>query len=121
VGTPETARQFNPEYLLDMSGGDTEFIQEILGTFLESVHDLLDGIRTAARDSNVEKAIFAAHTLKGSSRSVGAEPLGHLCEELETAARVGDMATYAQVANQVPILFAQLEREVQEILRSRAA
>src|SRR2546423_10450753 len=121
MGTPESARQYDPKYLQDMSGGDAEFIQEILGTFLETSEDLVRCLQLAAREASPDKGFYVAHTLKGSARSVGADPLGHLCEELERLAKEGDMVGFAAVADRIAPTFVQLKIEMELALRPLAA
>jgi HPt (histidine-containing phosphotransfer) domain-containing protein len=121
MGMPESAKQYDPGYLLEMSGGDADFIEEILSTFLETAPDLLAGIEVAANQGDVTKAIYATHTLKGSARSVGAEPIGFLCEQLEQLAKTGDMGGFADLSKQVPEAFDALRAEMNHFLRARAA
>ena len=114
-------RQFDPNYLEDMSGGDDEFVRDILSTFLETAVDLVDGIQSAATHSNAEKAIYVSHTLKGSSRSVGAMVLGDVCEELERLARAGDMPAFNRAARNVKTVFGDLQGELAQFLQPKAA
>jgi two-component system sensor histidine kinase EvgS len=114
-------RQFDPRYLEDMSAGDNEFVREIICTFVETACDLIDGIVQAAAESNVEKAVYVAHTLKGSSRSVGAAPLGDVCEELERLAKSGDMESFKTVAAAAKEVYALLTSELALFLQPKAA
>ena len=114
-------KQFDPQYLEDMSGGDDEFVRDILSTFLETAVELVNGIQAAAQDSNVERAIYVSHTLKGSARSVGALALGDLCEELERLAKSNDMPSFQRVAPNVTKVFADLNGELSLVLRPEAA
>lgn len=114
-------RQLDLTYLEDMSGGDREFIEEILGTFLETSSDLIESLLAAAKEGFVEKALYASHTLKGSSRSVGADPLGAICQSLEQLARSGDMKGFAELVESVPPVYAQLRAEIQASFLEKAA
>ena len=117
----DSERQIDMAYLLDMSGGDLEFVQEILSTFLETSGDLLAGIDDAARKGDATKAVYAAHTLKGSLRSIGAEPLATLCNDLEQTARVGDMAVFASMSKHVAEGFKLLRAEIDAVDLKEAA
>ena len=114
-------KQYDPKYLEDMSAGDEEFVRDILSTFLETAGDLVAALTKAGETSNAEKAIYAAHTLKGSSRSVGAVPLGDLCEALEKLARAGDMDGFREQARVTPDTFALLRQELGVVLSPKAA
>ena len=109
------------DYLQDMSGGDSEFIKEILSTFLESSVDLVDAIESAAREDDVDKALYATHTLKGSLKSIGAERVAALCQSLEVAARARDMASFHAMASEVPVGFDLLRMEICSLLQDEAA
>lgn len=108
-------------YLQDMSGGDTEFVHEILSTFLETSVNLIDEIELASRDGDSQRAIYAGHTLKGSLRSIGAEPLAALCQDLEIAVRANDVDTYRALAKEIPIGFDKLRTEIEGLFRDKAA
>lgn len=113
--------QIDMTYLQDMSGGDLEFIGEILSTFLETSVDLVDAIQTAARDGDVDKAVYACHTLKGSLKSIGADPLAALCQDLESVSRSGDMHAFNVLARELPAGFALLRGEIDAVFQDRAA
>ena len=117
----ESTKQIDMTYLQDMSGGDTEFIHEILATFLETSADLVEALAAAARDDDTEKAIYAGHTLKGSLRSIGAEPLASLCQDLELAVRAGDWDTFRTLAKQIPTGFERLRAEIEALPNDKAA
>lgn len=104
-----------------MSGGDMEFVCDILSTFMETAIDLVNGLVTAGDESNTEKAIYASHTLKGSARSIGAAPIGDLCEDLEKLARSGDMQAFRVLVKQVPVSFDELTGELTAFIQPLAA
>jgi HPt (histidine-containing phosphotransfer) domain-containing protein len=81
----------------------------------------VDALVEAGETQNTEKAIYAAHTLKGSARSVGAMPLGDLCESLEKLARASDLDGFREQARFAPETFALLGRELAEVLQPKAA
>jgi HPt (histidine-containing phosphotransfer) domain-containing protein len=114
-------KQFDSKYLDDMSGGDTEFVRDILSTFLETAQVLAKTLTDATLDHDFERAIYASHTLKGSARSVGAGPLGDLCEELEKLARNSDAQGYTNLAKHLPECFDELGTELAIALQPRAA
>ena len=104
-----------------MSGGDEEFVRDIISTFLETARNLVDAVVDAGANNDADKGVYAAHTLKGSARSVGAAPLGDLCEELEKLARAKDMAAFADLSTRVPEGFALLKNELEVVLTPKAA
>ncbi|MEO7057291.1 MAG: MHYT domain-containing protein [Caldimonas sp.] len=79
---------------------DVEVLKSLVGDDMATVHEFLAQFLDAARVQAAEivasslaeddvRVGLVAHKLKGSSRSVGAIGLGHLCAELEDASRSG--------------------------------
>ena len=60
---------------------------KILGYFREDGAKSLSQIESAMRDQNTAALVIPAHTLKGESRQLGAEPLAKIAELIETTAR----------------------------------
>jgi HPt (histidine-containing phosphotransfer) domain-containing protein len=86
--------------LLEMTGGDLAFVDELVDTYLEDGRDQIAALEAAAAGSDVTALVRPAHSLKTSSLNVGAMELGGLCQDLEQRARTGgvDDAT-ARVAS----------------------
>jgi HPt (histidine-containing phosphotransfer) domain-containing protein len=59
----------------------------ILGYFREDGAKSLGQIEQAMREQNTAALVIPAHTLKGESRQLGAEPLAKIAELIETTAR----------------------------------
>jgi HPt (histidine-containing phosphotransfer) domain-containing protein len=75
--------------LLEMTGGDQAFVDELIDTYLDEGASLVDRLRTAAATGAGEDLLRAVHSLKSSSVNVGALSLGELCRSLESDARTG--------------------------------
>jgi HPt (histidine-containing phosphotransfer) domain-containing protein len=60
----------------------------ILGYFKEDGVKSIAQIEQAMRDENTPGLVIPAHTLKGESRQLGAEPLAKMAELIEQTARV---------------------------------
>ena len=80
--------------LLEMTGGDQEFVDDLVDTYLAEGETLVERLRSAATggDTSTDELLRAAHSLKSSSLNVGALPLGELCRSLEAEARGGPVA-----------------------------
>ncbi len=70
-------------------GGERQFMQ-ILRSFAVNTGPLLDSLRTVDRDSLAAYAT-AVHGIKGSARNICAPSVGDRAEELEHAAKNGDL------------------------------
>jgi HPt (histidine-containing phosphotransfer) domain-containing protein len=75
--------------LLDSVGGDHAFVADLVETYLADGADQLAAIDEAVRSSQAEPLARAAHTLKSSSRTVGANRLGELSRRIEMLGRSG--------------------------------
>ena len=78
--------------LLQMTGGDQEFVDELVDTYLGEGDRLVENLVVAAAAGRIEDIILPAHSLKSSSLNVGALALGELCRRLEEDARGGSVA-----------------------------
>ena len=72
--------------LLELAGGDAAFVGELIDGYLSESPDLLQTLRAGSGAD----LIRAAHTLKSTSASFGANELAAICSRLERAANDGD-------------------------------
>jgi signal transduction histidine kinase/DNA-binding response OmpR family regulator len=85
----EPSQPLQLEHLDEISGGDSEFERELLGEFLRTAPILVEDASKAIAARDAATAERAAHTLKGSSGSIGAGPLAEASRFLEEACRQG--------------------------------
>jgi HPt (histidine-containing phosphotransfer) domain-containing protein len=79
--------------LLEMTGNDNEFVDELVDTFLDDGRRQIEALQAAAVAGDVDALVRPAHSLKTGSLNVGAMRLGELCRELEETARsIGGVA-----------------------------
>jgi signal transduction histidine kinase/CheY-like chemotaxis protein/HPt (histidine-containing phosphotransfer) domain-containing protein len=64
--------------------GDESFLDRLFNTFLNNAMATIELLRKAASAGNAQVLVQAAHSLKGSSRNVGARSLADISERLET-------------------------------------
>ena len=77
--------------LVEMTGGEMDFVDELVDTFLEDADRQIAAMRGAVADGDVETLTRAAHSMKSGSLNVGALELGGLCRELEETGRSGSV------------------------------
>lgn len=101
--------------LKDIFGDDPATFKEVMGSFIGPTERVLEELHTAyeARDAAGVRA--AAHSLKSSSRSVGAMALGDAGAALETAGDAGDWDQIDAVAPQVQPLFDDVKRYIDRL------
>lgn len=83
--------------LESMFGDDAELRGAILEEFKNSSIPYMAELDEAVAASNAEGVKALAHKLKSSSRTIGACPLGNLCEELEQKAPAADWAVISDL------------------------
>jgi CheY-like chemotaxis protein/nitrogen-specific signal transduction histidine kinase len=89
------------------SDGDSLIEQEILRDFWSSNSEDVGELRSAFAGADLAAIAKWAHRIKGAARMVGAEPLGQVAQELETAAK---QQLADEVARWMPVLDTELER-----------
>ena len=84
--------------LLDSVGGDAAFVADLVETYLADGVEQLAEIDEAVRSSDAEALVRPAHTLKSSSRTVGANRLGELARQIEMLGRSGSTTGAGELA-----------------------
>ena len=79
------------DHLLEITGNDLVFVDELIDTYLADASLQLDAMRAAALSADAAALVRPAHSLKSSSANVGAMALADICRALEAAARTGDV------------------------------
>jgi HPt (histidine-containing phosphotransfer) domain-containing protein len=75
--------------LIEITGGDQAFVDELIDTFLEDADTQIGTLRAAGEADDVGAIVRPAHSLKSNSVNVGATVLADQCRTLETDARAG--------------------------------
>ncbi len=99
------------DYLAALSGGDREFEQELLQTFVEDVQLRLNSLTAAMASENLAQIKRDAHHLKGSSGNVGIRAIQAVAAELEQQTTLAGaqplveklQQLYQAVANEVTV------------------
>jgi HPt (histidine-containing phosphotransfer) domain-containing protein len=84
--------------LSDSVGGDRAFVADLVETYLSDGAVQLAAIDGAVRSSEAEALVRPAHTLKSSSRTVGANRLGELSRQIEMLGRSGSTTGAGELA-----------------------
>lgn len=71
------------------AGGGVELVAELVDLFVADVPARLDAIRSAIAAADPEALVRAAHSLKGSASTLGADGMADLCRRIELQARDG--------------------------------
>ena len=79
------------DHLLEITGNDLEFVDELIDTYLADASVQLEAMQAAASSGDAAALVRPAHSLKSSSANVGAMALADICRALEAAAQTGDV------------------------------
>jgi PAS domain S-box-containing protein len=88
----------------DVAAGDEAFLATVFGAFLDNATATIEVLRRAASGGDAKGVMRAAHSLKGSGRTIGARPLADICERLEMLGKTESVQGAGE-------LIDQLERE----------
>jgi len=77
----------NLDYLKELSGGDRNFITEILELFITEAPQSVEQSFRYLREMNLEMLRINVHKLKSSVQVVGGYHLTYLIQEIESAAK----------------------------------
>jgi len=105
------------EHFMKVTDGDQQFAQELVQLFIESGDAALKDISAALGRGDLAAIGSAAHSFKGSSANIHAQPASAAAGRLEEAARAGSV-------DQLPHLEEQLRLEAaraMQYLRARQA
>ncbi len=103
----------DPEALANLRELETSaepgFVASILREFLIDTPDRLDRLRVALEAGNATEVRLEAHTLKSTTKSLGATEMSALCARIENAARAGELQDLDQWVEALRTEFRRLE------------
>ena len=112
--------QIDWDYLGEISGGDSVFEHDLVQTFMDSAPALIEAYSCAVICGDMVSARHAAHTLKGSSRSIGALLFAEVCESAERSARAEDVGSCRLLQPEISAAFEALGADARGFLQRAA-
>jgi HPt (histidine-containing phosphotransfer) domain-containing protein len=119
MATPIDAATF--ANLLEMTGGDQEFVDELVDTYLREGDRIVEDLIVAATAGDIAALVLPAHSMKSSSLNIGALELGELCRQLEEDSRNGSVGAPVDRANEINVSFAAARAALLEERLRRSA
>jgi CheY-like chemotaxis protein/HPt (histidine-containing phosphotransfer) domain-containing protein len=107
------------ELLLEAFDGDWDFLREVVDVFLSDYPGLLDDLHMAHEDSDPERLMRAAHSLKGMLRNFQAEPAAEVAFELEKKGRKAEFEGVPEFIESLSGQVAQLGRKLRILLAQK--
>ena len=92
--------------LLEITGDDVSFVDELVDTFIEDAATQLEALRAAAEAGDADAAVRPAHSLKSNSLNVGATVLAELSRSIESDGRTGPIPDLTERVRAVETEFA---------------
>ena len=94
-------------------------IDMLYKAYLEDTAQRLTELKLSSQKQDCDQTRRIAHTIKGSSRNVGASALSELCELLEQAGRDEKTELWDPLVNQINISFSATKVQIElEVLAS---
>ena len=96
----------------DRISNQPDVLRKIIQLFLELTPDTLEEIDVGVAGGDMEQVALAAHSLKGSSATLGAEQLAELCQQLYMEAKAGNRETAALLATEVSRCYRETSKSM---------
>jgi HPt (histidine-containing phosphotransfer) domain-containing protein len=98
-----------PETLRELANdGAADLILELIEAFTADTVPRLSQMHEAIANADTKGLSNAAHTIKGSAKQMGADPMAAICQELETAAMDTPASELVRRLNALEAEFAQV-------------
>jgi HPt (histidine-containing phosphotransfer) domain-containing protein len=81
---------FKPEYLVSVTGGDPEVMEEIAGIFMNQIPEFVDEMNELLDNEKYYELGLLAHKAKGSVSVMGMENTAIMLKEFELLAKAGE-------------------------------
>jgi len=92
-----------------------DFIRELVDAYCEETPRLISSLRQALVDQDSEAFRRSAHSIKSTSKSLGALRTGSLAKELESMGKAGQLATVAMDVECLAADFPQVQQILKEL------
>jgi CheY-like chemotaxis protein/HPt (histidine-containing phosphotransfer) domain-containing protein len=101
--------------LKDTFGDDEATFREIMQSFVGPSEEIIGEITVAWESRAAAGVKDAAHKLKSSARSIGANALADICATLEAAGKTADWKTIDDLAPKAKAAFAEVEQYIRAL------
>ena len=122
VAVPDATQDVTPildeKVLLELREIMDDDYLSLLQTYLRNAPQLVEEIRTAIRQADVEAMVLPIHSLKSSSANVGAMQLSELAREAERLARAGQLRDAEALFRSMDSAFSTAEAALRDHLKN---
>lgn len=103
---------FDWDGLLHRLMGDEDLAREIIDDFIEQIPDNIDAVKNALNNEDLPLLQREAHIIKGASGNVGALRMQGNAEQIENAAKDGDLVKAQSFVEQLDSQIEILKNEM---------
>ncbi|MCU0378467.1 MAG: Hpt domain-containing protein [Bacteroidales bacterium] len=82
-------KSFNPDYLMNVSGGELEIMEEIVAIFRNQIPEFVNEMKSLLESGRYIELGLLAHKAKGSVTVMGMEDTARMLKEFELQAKAG--------------------------------
>lgn len=107
--------------LWELAGGDQAFLMEYLDEQLKTLPQLWQRIQDSSNQQSAEELNLAAHTLKGTAMTFGAEGLAADCLALERSSELGSPALLAEQHRRLETALTELVEAINTLRQTLKA
>ncbi|MBI1185184.1 hypothetical protein GC194_12990 [bacterium] len=100
-------------YLDNISGGDKEFINDMIATFLEETPKDIDEMERELKASNWLQVGLIAHKLKSSIKMFGFESIKNMAVDIEQSGKKNENTE--ALPEKVPVFISKLKSALDEL------
>ena len=118
---PQDQSPVDRAVLAEMCGGDDAFERRILGNFRQTTRADAARLKDAIATGDLVAITRVAHSIKGASRTIGAQDLAAVCERIENAGRAGDADTVNANMSAFDVENARVDDYLESLLRTDGA
>jgi len=101
--------------LKDMFGEDEEVFKEMLELFVDPSADIVSEIKRSYSTDSSAGLKEQAHKLKSSARTIGANKLADICQELEIAGSEENWSAIEKLVPKIEPLFIEIKAYIQAL------
>ncbi len=101
--------------LMELSDGNLDLLIELLGKYLENTPELLQKARDGIKNGDVNMVDYAVHTMKGSTLSLGLEPMGDFLVQLNQRTKKQDLDNMEESFRQIEAYLEDVKIYLQEM------
>ncbi len=115
----ENNTTLDKERLDKITAGDLEFEKDLLNSYIIDVHNKMSTLNNLIEIQDFEKIIDVAHSIKGSSYSVGAKRIGDEAFAIEISAKSNDILNLRERTENLAVVLKKTEIEIEKYLRTK--